>query len=75
MTGRGAGFCAGYHAPGFATGGGFGRGMGRGFGFRNRRFAGWNTPAEPASREDQVASLKAQMNQIQQQLDALEHGE
>lgn len=46
MTGRGAGFCAGYGAPGF-TAGGWGRGMGRGGnmnfrggrGFRNRFFA------------------------------------
>jgi hypothetical protein len=40
MTGRGAGFCAGYPAPGYANpapggfgyGRGFGRGYGRGFG-------------------------------------------
>ena len=52
MTGRGAGFCTGYSAPGFANpvlGGGFGRGwgMGRGGGWgrRNRFYAtgltGW----------------------------------
>ena len=47
MTGRGAGYCAGYSTPGYTNpiagggfgrgmgrGGGFGRGMGRGFGFR-----------------------------------------
>jgi hypothetical protein len=37
MTGRGAGFCAGYGVPGCANpagyGGGYGRGRGRGFGF------------------------------------------
>jgi hypothetical protein len=37
MTGRGAGYCAGYSAPGYANpvygrGAGFGRGLGRGFG-------------------------------------------
>ena len=35
MTGRGAGFCAGYDVPGYmnpAYGGGFGRGRGGGFG-------------------------------------------
>jgi hypothetical protein len=35
MTGRAAGFCAGYNVPGFANpvgGRGFGTGMGRGFG-------------------------------------------
>jgi len=53
MTGRGAGFCAGYAAPGYMTGGrGFGPGFGRGRGFggggrgwRNRFYAtgvpGW----------------------------------
>lgn len=52
MTGRGAGFCAGYGVPGYANptpggfgygrGGGFGRGGGRGFGmgFRGGRWAG-----------------------------------
>ncbi len=52
MTGRAAGFCAGYGQPGYANpvggrgfgmgrGRGFGRGMGFGFGrgFRNRFFA------------------------------------
>jgi len=49
MTGRAAGFCAGYSVPGFANpiigrggfGGGFGRfgGGGRGRGFRNRYYA------------------------------------
>jgi hypothetical protein len=34
MTGRQAGFCAGYNVPGYANpvGGGFGRGFGRGMG-------------------------------------------
>lgn len=35
MTGRGAGFCAGYNMPGYINrgfGGGFGRGFGRGMG-------------------------------------------
>ncbi|MFW5690578.1 MAG: DUF5320 domain-containing protein [Planctomycetota bacterium] len=33
MTGRAAGYCAGYPVPGYASGGG-GRGFGRGFGGR-----------------------------------------
>lgn len=39
MTGRGAGFCAGFPVPGFANPwvGGFGRGRGRGRGFGFRR--------------------------------------
>ena len=53
MTGRGAGYCAGYPVPGFmnpAAGGwgrGFGRGMGRGWGRGmgwRRGFAGWGAP-------------------------------
>lgn len=50
MTGRGAGYCAGYNVPGCVNGGGGGFGGGRGFGGggwgrRNRFFAtgmtGW----------------------------------
>ncbi len=48
MTGRGAGFCAGFAAPGFASGRGrgfFGRGRGGGRGWRNMLYAtglpGW----------------------------------
>jgi hypothetical protein len=53
MTGRAAGYCAGYAVPGFMNpvpGYGFGRGWGRGFGFgvgfRGRRFGGgyWGFP-------------------------------
>lgn len=43
MTGRGAGYCAGYGVPGYANptfGRGLGRGFGRGFG-RGRRFGCW----------------------------------
>lgn len=77
MTGRGMGFCAGYHQPGYATGSGFGRGTGRGF--RNRRFAGWrcapHMPADAASKEEQVAALKEQISRMQQQIAALEETE
>ena len=44
MTGRGAGFCAGYPTPGYANSfprGGFGRGWGRGFGRGRGRGFGW----------------------------------
>ncbi len=44
MTGRGAGYCAGYSAPGYANaaGGGYGCGIGRGRGrgFRRMYFSG-----------------------------------
>ena len=55
MTGRGAGYCSGYGAPGFANaprgglgmgyGGGRGMGMGRGLGFG--RGAGWGVGPMP----------------------------
>lgn len=46
MTGRGAGYCAGYSVPGFANpafsrGLGFGFGRGLGLGFRGGRGGGW----------------------------------
>lgn len=48
MTGRGAGYCAGYSVPGYANpipgrgGFGFGRGFGRGRGWFGRGFGrGW----------------------------------
>lgn len=52
MTGRGAGYCAGFAGPGFASrffgGGFFGRGRGGGRGWRNMFFAtglpGWARP-------------------------------
>lgn len=48
MTGRGAGFCGGYSAPGYASAGrGWGRGLGRGFG-RGRGWWGWPGPGRRA---------------------------
>ena len=49
MTGRAAGYCAGYQAPGFANpipgrGYGFGFGRGMGFGFRGGRGGRWAAP-------------------------------
>ena len=47
MTGRAAGFCAGYHMPGYANpvpgggGMGYGRGMGRGAGYGRGMGRGW----------------------------------
>ena len=56
MTGRGAGYCAGYSVPGYATpipgrgwGFGYGRGFARGYGYGRgfgRRF-GWNEARYP----------------------------
>ena len=72
MTGRAAGYCAGYASPGFANpvgGRGFGMGMGRGrgfaaggrgrgFGFRNRYYAA-NTPNVPAGGYWQAPAMSA----------------
>ena len=45
MTGRGAGYCAGYSVPGFTNRGyGFGFGRGMGFGFRGGRGGRWGAP-------------------------------
>ncbi len=61
MTGRGAGYCAGYDRPGYANpafgygqglGRGFGRGYGRGFG-RGRGYGrGWGYYGPPIREPD-----------------------
>lgn len=85
MTGRGAGYCAGYDRPGYmnpAVGGrglarGFrgGRGRGRGRGFRARRFA---RPAAPAARPaasaqyaDSETARKQEVNNLEQEKEML----
>lgn len=76
MTGRAAGYCAGYGAPGYMNGGfggrgmGMGRGRGGGRGWRHRFYAtgvpgqpwaGAAAPyAPPMRREDEVDALKEQ---------------
>eukprot|EP00828_Plagiopyla_frontata_P029223 TRINITY_DN3779_c0_g1_i6.p1 TRINITY_DN3779_c0_g1~~TRINITY_DN3779_c0_g1_i6.p1 ORF type:complete len:439 (-),score=17.02 TRINITY_DN3779_c0_g1_i6:21-1337(-) len=78
MTGRGAGFCAGYGVPGFSN-----SGFGCGRGFRRGGFAmGWNAPAmgsqwgapeaEQTRLKSQAELLKNQLDAIQQRLNALE---
>ncbi|KPL76936.1 hypothetical protein ADN00_10105 [Ornatilinea apprima] len=83
MTGRRAGYCAGFNAPGFTGGagrwGGFGfggRGMGRGW--RNMGYAagvpGWQwfggAPVPPAQEETEY--LKSQASWLKDQLAAIE---
>ena len=68
MTGRGAGFCAGYAVPGFINGipgrggMGFGRRRGRGFGTGRGMRNGWGTPvaAQPVAypQVDELTTLK-----------------
>lgn len=68
MSGRGAGFCAGYQTTGFQnSGGGFGRGCGRGFGFRNR----FVQPGQSAQTTE-LRELKDQMTRIEKRLGELQ---
>jgi hypothetical protein len=83
MTGRGAGFCAGYSVPGFmnpAWGSGWGRGFGGG-GRRHRHwyYAGWpgytppfpSTFSPPMTREQELEVLKNQAEYFEQSLEDL----
>ena len=87
MTGRGAGYCAGYNMPGYANpiprmgfgrGRGFGRGMGfgRGFGWRSMSFAPV-TPVQPypqqyqPTREEEKQMLDNEAKAIEEEQKAL----
>lgn len=68
MSGRGAGFCAGFNTAGYQpAGGAFGRGCGRGFGFRNR----FVQPIQPSPTAE-LSELKEQMARIEQRLGELQ---
>ena len=84
MTGRGAGYCAGYDVPGYANPGGFGfgRGRGRGRGFSRMHYGralaprwGWNAapyaPAAP-SKEEELDMLKGQADALKRSLEDIE---
>jgi hypothetical protein len=87
MTGRGAGYCAGYDAPGYGNpipGRGFGRGGGRGHRWRHWFYATglpgwlrfgrapwWGASAGPPTQEQETEALKTQAGWLQQQLDAI----
>ena len=85
MTGRKAGYCAGYNSPGYANpapGVGFGRGRrfsGRGRAFAPGYFAGEPAPTpQPLSKDQQIQMLEQQktaieesLKQIQKQLEDL----
>ena len=88
MTGRAAGFCAGFNRPGFQNmpgmGGGFGGGRGRamrsGFGFWNRPWpqVAPQAPAacdEKESLKNEAAYLKSQLESIQQRLEEIDNQE
>lgn len=80
MTGRGAGYCAGFEAPGYASltpgrgfgrGAGYGRGMGRGMmGFGRQAGFGrgrgcWGMPLAAPTREQELQMLRSQADAIQ----------
>lgn len=85
MTGRAAGYCAGYGVPGFANPqvgggfgrrGGFGRGMGRGFGFGWGRGFGYGVPYGPQAapqltQEQELEQLKDQAQYLKGALDEI----
>jgi hypothetical protein len=83
MTGRGAGFCAGYPAPGYGNAGGgrgfWGWGRGRGGGRRNWFYATglpfWARMAQgffgAPNAEQERETLKLQSQRLQESLDAI----
>lgn len=86
MTGRGAGYCGGYDAPGYVNpapgwcrGFGRGRGWGRGRGRRYGMGPGWGPPpgwsyppyAPPMAPEQELEALRTQAQQLEEQLEAI----
>ena len=86
MTGRAAGYCAGYPVPGYMNpipgrgwGRGFGRGRGFGGGFGWRGWAGVGGFAPPAApwaygqptAQEERTVLETQMQALQAQLDSV----
>ena len=73
MTGRGAGYCAGYNAPGYSY---YGRGMGGGRGYR--RLSYFRGPLRPfnnsamQSLKNQEEYLEMQLKEIKDRLKDLE---
>ena len=81
MTGRAAGYCAGFGVPGFANPGmGWGRGRGFGGGGRGRGFgyrAGWGygapvPPVAQAAPVSEAAAIEAQVQYLSAQLPAMQ---
>jgi len=78
MTGRGAGFCAGYNAPGYSNpGGGRGMGMGRGRGMGMGRGMGYGfgyaapPVAQTLTGEQELEGLKGQAESLENSLDQI----
>jgi hypothetical protein len=78
MTGRGAGFCTGFAAPGYVNPVGYGCGLGGGRGFRRMfyatglpgraRFESQSANGEYASDADEKELLKRQVKLLENQL-------
>lgn len=82
MTGRGAGFCAGYNRPDYMNNGprrgagrGLGRGRGRGVGRRGagRQEMNRRAPAYRPVNNSNVDQTEAEVNYLQQEKRALEN--
>jgi hypothetical protein len=86
MTGRGLGYCAGYHAPGYVSnmygrgaGRGLGMGRGMGLGFRGGRRHGYypfafRQPAYTAPvKEEELYLLKAQAEALKKELEEIQN--
>lgn len=74
MTGRGAGYCAGYATPGFVNAG-LRRRMGMGMGFRGGRGNRWVTPAFAAypTFQEMPPSVPTVEQNVQQLKDQAQH--
>ena len=82
MTGRAAGVCAGFAAPGIANFGrgrgcgmGFGRGSGGGRGFGRGLGRGWAAPVAGAvapTGDQELAVLKQQAQQLKADMDLIQ---
>ena len=89
MTGRAAGFCAGFSVPGFANsasgrggfglGRGFGRGFGGGFGggrgsgVAANQYGGGMAFAQPAAPQQELDGLKGQAEYLASTLDEIKN--
>ncbi len=84
MTGRGAGYCAGYPTPGYMAGGGRGfggRGRGGGWGRRNgfratglpfwARFGGYTPLQQQPNHELAKQALQGRADMLQSELDSI----
>lgn len=82
MTGRAAGFCAGFNVPGFANvcgrGGGFGRGFGRGMGMRRMMWFGQTSSFGPNQQaaadveQDELVILEKQAKIMSQNMEQIQ---